>query len=153
MLMCGLGVAQLPLGASPPEATLGAPLGAEVPREPRPGKKRWIASWLLLAAANVLDVHASGGHREANPLFRDRYGRFDTRKALVIKGALAGGFFSFQIWRLRANPERNYYPAFTLANSVAATAIGGVALHNYRLPEAPRRSNPAAAPLPGESGP
>jgi hypothetical protein len=134
MLMGWLGRTQLPLRAAPPEARLEAKFG-DAGREPRTGKKRWIASWLLLAAANILDVHASQGHREANPLFRDRHGRFDTGKAVMIKGALAGGFFSYQIWRLRTNPVKNYYPAFSLANSVAATAVAGLAVHNYRLPE------------------
>lgn len=101
-------------------------------------KKRWIASWVALAAVSALDVHSSRGHLEANPLFRDHAGRFAPRRAIAIKSALAGGFFAVQLWKVRSRPEKDYYRPFALANGIAAGGLGAVAAHNYSLP-APRR--------------
>ena len=130
--------------AASPEAAL-APGRAVVEASPERAawKKRWIASWIVLAAVNILDVHSSTGHGEANPLFRDGQGRFAPGKAIVIKSAIAGGFFSYQLWRVRAHPEKNSYAPFTIMNGIAAGALGGVAAHNYSLP---RPATAAAAP-------
>jgi len=100
---------------------------------PPRSKKRWIAAWVALAAVNALDVHSSAGRREANPLLRDRHGRFHPGKAVLLKSALTGGFFFAQVWTLRARPGRDYYPPFTLANTVAAAGLAGVAARNYSL--------------------
>jgi hypothetical protein len=127
--------------AASPEAAL-APGGAAVEASPERAawKKRWIASWVVLAAVNVLDVHSSTGHGEANPLLRDSQGRFAPGQAILIKSAIAGGFFSYQLWRVRAHPEKNSYAPFTILNGIGAGALGGVAAHNYSLPR------PAAVP-------
>ena len=137
--------------AASPEAAL-APGGAAVEASPERAawKKRWIASWVVLAAVNVLDVHSSTGHGEANPLLRDGQGRFAPGKAILIKSALAGGFFSYQLWRVRAHPEKNSYAPFTIMNGIGAGALGAVAAHNYSLPRpAPAPAVPAhLAPQP-----
>jgi len=96
-------------------------------------RKRWIASWLVVAAANVVDIHSSRGHMEANPLLRDRSGRFAMGRAIGVKSAITGGFLLSQIWIMRARPEKDYYRPFTLANSVAAAGWGGIAARNYSL--------------------
>ncbi len=108
-------------------------------------KKRWVVSWLAVAAVNALDMHSSMGHREVNPLLRNREGRFSVGKGLALKGAIFGGFFAAQYAITRANPESNSYRPFTITNGVIAGALGGVAAHNYSLP-APRRAEARSAP-------
>ena len=143
-LLMTTGVTAAGRAASPAAAAALPETVEENARERATWKKRWIASWVALAAVSVLDVHSSRGHGEANPLFRDQQGRFAPRKAALIKSAIAGGFFSYQMWRLRAHPEKNYYAPFTIANGVTAGALGGVVAHNYSLPRpAPR---PVAVP-------
>jgi hypothetical protein len=143
-LLLGLGLAMAAPGA-PPE-----PAARESPQERGKWKKRWIASWVALAASNVLDIHSSQGYREANPLMRDHRGQFAPGKAALIKGVITGGFLSCQLWTIRAHPEKDYYRPFTLANGVAAGALGGVAIRNYSLPDpAPVATVPAhLAPAP-----
>ncbi len=94
-------------------------------------KKAWIASWIAFAAVNLLDAHSSMGRRELNPLLRNADGTFSGGKAAVIKAAVGGGFFAFQWWTQRRNPEANHYKAFTIANSAAAASFGVVAIRNY----------------------
>ena len=116
-------------------------------QSPARGKwtKKWIASWVALAAVNAFDIHSSRGHREANPLFRDSSGRFAPRKAFLIKSAIAGGFFASQLWVIRSHPEKDYSKPFTLANTVAAGGLGAVAVHNYSLRLPPPRTAPVPA--------
>lgn len=102
-------------------------------------KKQWVASWLAVAAANVLDVHSSQGRREANPLLRDSSGRFSVGKASLIKAAVTGGFFAVQWGVVRSRPESGVVRGFTIANTVAAGGLGAVAVRNYALgPPGPR---------------
>lgn len=108
-------------------------LRAEAPAN-RPWKKRWLVSCVALVAVNVMDLHSSRGQGEANPLFRDAAGHFATHRAVVLKGAITGGFFAFQYGLRRAHPEKDYDRAFTLANTVAAGGLGAVVVHNYSLP-------------------
>jgi hypothetical protein len=110
---------------------------AETPAK-RPWKKRWLLSCAALVAVNVLDVHSSRGLGEANPLFRDASGRFATRKAVLIKGALTGGFIALQYGVMRTDSNKNYFKPFTVANTVAAGGLGAVVIRNYSLP-APQR--------------
>lgn len=97
-------------------------------------KKRWIFSWLAVAAVHALDIHSSQGYRETNPLLRNRSGQFATGKALLLKSAISGGFFASQLLVMRRRPEGNYYKPFTIANTVGAAGLGAVAAHNYSLP-------------------
>jgi hypothetical protein len=119
-------------------STLGAETGA-----PRPWKKRWLVSSAALVAVNILDVHSSRGLREANPLLSDASGRFATRRAVLLKGAITGGFLAFQCGLMRAHPEKDYYRVFTVANAMASGSLGAVVAHNYALPAAPSRAVPA----------
>ncbi len=99
------------------------------------GKKRWrkawIASWIAFAAVNLLDTHSSLGRRELNPLLRNADGTFSGRKAALVKVAAGGGFFAFQWWTQRRNPQANHYKAFTITNSAMAVGFGAVAMRNY----------------------
>jgi len=104
-------------------------------------KKRWIASWVALVAVNALDLHSSRGHGEANPMFRAPDGRFATGKAALIKAGIGGSFFAAQFWAVRGKPDADHYKPLTLANTVAAGALAGIAAHNYSLP-APRAGRP-----------
>jgi len=117
-----------------------APAAAPVIAEQRPARKwskAWLASVGAVAAVNFLDIHSSRGHREANPLFRDRQGRFATGKAIMIKSAIAGGLVGTQWLWMKTHPEKQYHQPFTLINSVVAGGLGAVAIHNYSL-AAPR---------------
>ena len=115
-------------------------------------KKRWIATWIAVAAVNVMDIHSSLAHGEANPLYRGRNGRFAPGKALAIKSAIAGGLLAGQLVVIRSNPEKNYFQPFTVTNAVTAGALSGVVARNYSLPKpagAPDRAVPAhLAPQP-----
>ncbi len=105
----------------------------------RKWKKRWIASWIAVVAVNALDVQSSRGHFESNPLVRDSSGRFAPGKAATLKLAIGGAFFGTQLLWMRTHPEKRNYKPFTIANTVAAGALAGVAAHNYSLPAAPVR--------------
>ena len=123
-------------------------LGAETPA-PRAGKKWWLLSSAALVAVNLFDVHSSRGLGEGNPLLRDATGRFATSRAVVLKGAITGGFLAFQYGLMRAHPEKNYYRVFTVANAVATGSLGAVVVHNYTLPAPASRAVPAhLAPTP-----
>lgn len=97
-------------------------------------KRRWIASWIALAAVNALDVSSSVGHAEANPLYRNSSGRFDVGKAILIKSAIGGAIFTTQWLASRSQTRKNLYKPFTIVNTVGAGALAGVAAHNYSLP-------------------
>ncbi len=125
------------LAAAEPGAGF-APAPAARPTHSR-WQKRWIASWLAIAAVNAFDISSSRGHQEANPLFRGADGRFAPGKAALIKTAIGGGFFATQFWLARRHPERDCYKPFAVANSVVAGGLAGVAVHNYRLPPPPSR--------------
>src|SRR6185503_3794626 len=103
----------------------------------------WLVSSAALVAVNLLDVHSSRGLGEGNPLLRDSAGRFATSRAVVLKGAITGGFLAFQYGLMRAHPEKNYYRVFTVANAVATGSLGAVVVHNYTLPAPPSRAVPA----------
>ncbi len=112
----------------------------------RKWKKAWIASWVAFAVVNALDAHSSQGRREANPLLRGNNGQFSNGKAALIKGALGGGFFAWQVWTARKHPEVNYYKTFTLSNTAVTGGLGLIAARNYSLPSI--QTTPAATPLP-----
>ena len=138
----------LPVTASytSPQPSIARPVEREHPGR-RKWKKAWIASWVAFAAVSALDAHSSQGRREANPLLRNSDGRFSNRKASLFKAALGGGFFAFQWWTAKKNPEVNHYRAFTLTNTAVTAGLGAVAVRNYGLP--PVEAAPAAAtPLP-----
>ncbi len=129
-----------------PTPSIAHPVEREQPGR-RKWKKAWIASWIAFAAVSALDAHSSQGRREANPLLRNSDGRFSNGKASLLKGALGGGFFAFQWWTAKKNPEVNHYRAFTLTNTAVTAGLGAVAIRNYGLPSV--QTTPAAAtPLP-----
>lgn len=109
-------------------------------------KKRWIATWLAVAALNSLDIQSSRGHAEANPWLRGPSGRFSTGKAILLKSAIGGGVFATEWWIVRRNPRKDYYKPFTVLNSAAAGGLVGVVVHNYSLPSAKAASHAPAAP-------
>jgi len=96
-------------------------------------RRTWVASWAAFAVVNVLDIHSSSGKGELNPLLRSEDGRFSTRKAVLFKGGLGGGFMAFQSWMIKKNPDRNLYKPFTVATFGATGAMGAVAVRNYGI--------------------
>jgi hypothetical protein len=148
--------AALPARAGDGEARAAAAEVSEVDQQARrKWKKRWIASWVALAAVNALDVQSSRGRGEANPLLRNGAGRFSLGRAVAVKSALSGSFFVSQLLIIRQRPQGNPYKGFFWANTVGAGTLGGVVVHNYSL-DAPRpkttRTVPAhLAPAPAEA--
>ncbi|MDA1314530.1 MAG: hypothetical protein O2968_14415 [Acidobacteria bacterium] len=113
----------------------------------RKWKKAWIASWIAFAAVNALDAHSSQGRREGNPFLSGSDGRFSNRKAILLKSALGGGFFAWQAWTAKKNPEVNLYKTFTLTNTAVTGGLSAIAARNYSLPSL--QATPAASmPLP-----
>ncbi len=148
LLLWGASLARASNG-EPPTASARSAIEASRPPRSHPGRatwrRRWIASWLVVAAVNALDIHSSLGHGEANALYRSRDGRFAPGKAVAIKSAITGGLFVSQLLLFRSNPEKNFYQPFTWTNAVTAGALGGVVAHNYSL-ERPRPATERAVP-------
>ena len=96
-------------------------------------RRNWAMSWAAFAAVNLIDMHSSVGKGELNPLLRTADGRFSTRKAGLFKAGLGGGFMAFQGLMIKANPDRNMYKPFTIANFGATGGMGAVAVRNYNL--------------------
>ena len=97
-------------------------------------KRRWIGSWIALAAVNAVDVSSSVGRTEANPLYRNSTGRFDVGKAILIKSAIGAAIFTTQWLTSRSQIKKNLYKPFTIVNTAGAGALAGAAAHNYSLP-------------------
>jgi hypothetical protein len=134
-LFTALAIFCLLLPAGAPALGAGSEMASPGPAAGRKGwKKRWVASWLVLAAVNSLDVASSQGRSEANPLFRSGSGRFSTGRALLFKSAIGSGFFAAQFLIARKQPQKNFYKPFAAANGLAAAGLTGVVLHNYSLP-------------------
>lgn len=134
-------------GEPPDGAVRGSSISAVASRPARgKWKKRWIGSWLAVAAVSALDIHSSQGHGEANPLFRTSSGQFAGGKATLIKSAIGGGLFVSQLLIIRARPGNDCYKPFTVVNTVTAAALGGVVVRNYSLPAPARRAPQSGAP-------
>ena len=97
------------------------------------GKKRGLRLWGALIAANALDVPSSVGKYEANPLLRDSQGRFNTRRALMIKSAASGGMLALQVVFRKRMPERNLEKPYAVVNFAAAAAVGAATYRNTRI--------------------
>ena len=60
---------------------------------------------------------------------------------------LGGGFFAWQAWTAKKNPDMNFYKTFTLTNTAVTGGLGAIAARNYSLPSI--QATPAASmPLP-----
>lgn len=103
----------------------------------RRNRRLWLLSVPVLIAGNVLDAHSSWGKMETNGLLQGSGGRFDARGAAIkfsITGALLAG--QYTVTRvLRRNPESlsSAYVGWSVSNFIYGSALGGVALHNYRI--------------------
>ncbi|HYL78073.1 MAG TPA: hypothetical protein VEU96_27915 [Bryobacteraceae bacterium] len=105
------------------------------------GKKLWRWSLAALAAGNIADMHSSWGRPEANPLLAGANGRFDWRSA-TIKLGIQAPLIGFQLWRVHKNPSPSLYKSYSFTNFAVGGAFGGVAIHNYRLPQSRLPSTP-----------
>lgn len=129
VLMCGIGYASAqPLSAAPEQAR---------------GRRWWIGSMFVLAGAEALDVGSSRGAQEANPLLRGADGRFDTAKAIALKGVFTGGALLFEALVLRHRHTSEPFKMFAIANTAGAAGLAAVAVHNFRI-----SSGPASRPSP-----
>ena len=107
---------------------------AAAPAETRRGRV-WRISVGLLAGAVAADAHSSWGRIEVNPLLRGPDGRFAARGA-AVKGSLLGATVLTQYLLLRRAPKAEPYAA--AAKFAVASALAGVAAHNYALPRGSR---------------
>jgi len=86
----------------------------------RPWKKAWIVSGGAVIAVNVLTSRSSVGRYETNPLLRDSQGRFNTRRAVMIKSAASGGMLMLQAVLHKRTPEQSLEKPSTVVNFAAA---------------------------------
>lgn len=91
-------------------------------------KKPWIASVLVLIAANAFDVHSSMGRQELNPLLRNSQGQFSAARGFAIKSAMTGSILTLQFSLCRSRPELR--KTSTLLNFISAAAVAGTAVRN-----------------------
>jgi hypothetical protein len=103
----------------------------------RRNRRMWLVSVPVLIAGNVLDAQSSWGKPETNGLLQGASGRFDGRGAAIkfsITGALLAGQFAMTRM-LRRNPEslNSAYVGWSASNLIYGSALGGIALHNYRI--------------------
>jgi len=101
------------------------------------GSRRWRNAWVVsaaaLAAANVVDITSSRNLAELNPLLRNSQGRFDARKAALVKAGATGGLLLVQTILRRRAGDGSLDKAFTIVNGAAAGAVGATAVRNYGL--------------------
>ncbi len=98
-------------------------------------KRGWVLSSAALAGAEVLDLISSRGARELNPLLQGPSGQFSMGKAAGIKAGAVSAIMAYEIFRARRSAAKTdeVYRPFTVVNSIGATALGGVALHNFAI--------------------
>lgn len=91
-------------------------------------KKPWIASVLVLIAANAFDAHSSMGRQELNPLLRNSQGQFSVARGFAIKSAMTGSILTLQFSLCRNRPELR--KSSTILNLISAAAVAGTAVRN-----------------------
>jgi succinate dehydrogenase/fumarate reductase flavoprotein subunit len=111
----------------------------------RKWRKRWIASWAAVVAANAVDLHSSFGYREGNPWLRSSSGHLSTERTILIKSALGAGAFAAQWVAIRRRPGANACKSFALVNFAASGTLAGIAARNYALRSARVHQIPAAS--------
>lgn len=99
-------------------------------------KRLWKVSILALAAANALDIASSRGRMEANPLLRTPDGSFSWQRGLVVKSSLSAATITMQMLMFRKSSRSESSRAAAMVNFGSAAAIGGIAVHNLRVPKA-----------------
>lgn len=108
-------------------------------------KRRLTFAALLVVQA--LDVHSSLGKYEANPLYRDRYGKFSPRKAVLIKAA---AMTALAIAEERTSKD----DVWVYVNIGATAALTPVVVRNYSIPSATATPpNPTPTAKPGSASP
>jgi len=128
-------------GASTPAPVsgVGAARLAITPDSGRVASRRlWQISLAGVAAANVLDVDSSWGKRELNGALAGADGSFGARGA-ALKLSMQAGMVVVERLLLGHRPTGRAYRAAAIVNFVVASVIGGVAAHNYGIPQTPGR--------------
>ena len=97
----------------------------------RGSRRLWWASVAVVVAARLLDVASSRGGVETNPLLRTSNGRFNTKRALLLKSAATGGMLATEAWVMRRSPTSGRSAA--VANFVTGGAVAGLAARNWKM--------------------
>lgn len=98
------------------------------------GRTLWRASIAALTAANALDVQSSWGKHELNSTLSNSSGNFGVQGALIKLG-LQGSLVGVEYLITRHRPSGKVYRVLGIINFGAAAGIGGVAAHNYGVPQ------------------
>jgi hypothetical protein len=123
--------------ATPPDTVCadGAVRLAPTPDLGRPLSRRlWQISLAGVAAANALDVQSSWGKHELNSALAGPSGSFGAR-GTALKLSMQAGMVVVERRLLGHSPTARGYRAAAIANFIVASAIGGVAAHNYGVPQ------------------
>ena len=110
-------------------------------RLPRPGiawedmpsvalHRAYLASLLLVAGGNGMDIASSYGKRELNPLLQGADGRFDM-SSVGRKMAMVSAMELPQLFVVRRSPRR--MKMFTLANFALSGVLMGISAHNFGI--------------------
>jgi hypothetical protein len=111
---------------------------------PKPGpcrplsKRLWQISLAGVAAANALDVQSSWGKHELNGALAGPSGSFGAR-GTALKLSMQAGMVVVERRLLGHSPTARGYRAAAIANFIVASVIGGVAAHNYGVPQSAGR--------------
>jgi hypothetical protein len=100
----------------------------------RLSKRLWQISLAGVAAANALDVQSSWGKHELNGALAGANGSFGARGA-ALKLSMQAGMVVVERRLLGHRPTAGGYRAAAIANFIVASVIGGVAAHNYGVPQ------------------
>ena len=91
----------------------------------------------VLIAGNVLDAQSSWGKVETNGLLQGSSGKFESRGAAIkfsITGAvLVGQYTMTRVFRRNPGSLNSTYMGWSASNVIYGSALGGIALHNYRI--------------------
>jgi len=90
--------------------------------------RAYLASLLMVAGGNGMDIASSYGKRELNPLLKGANGTFDM-SSVGRKAAIASALALPQLYLVRRSAHR--MKALTVANFVVGVALMGVSAHNF----------------------
>ena len=127
-VVVGIAVAGAQEGPPPVRADLRPELSAG------PTKRLWLTSVGALTMANVADAQSSWGKRELNPTLSGNAGTFGLGGTL-IKAGIVGSMIGVEYLLLRRHPGKGLYRKVSIINFGAAALTGGVAAHNYTIPQ------------------
>jgi len=91
-------------------------------------RRAYLASLLIVAGGNGMDIASSYGKRELNPLLKGADGTFDM-SSVGRKAAIVSVLALPQLYLVRRSPHR--MKALTVANFALGVALMGISAHNF----------------------